>query len=264
MNVVIIQARLSSTRFPEKIIQPIWKGLSAIDILIRKLESCKAVDKIVVATTENPKDDKLVHYLVRRYPRTYIFRGSEDDVFDRMTQAAKFAQKNHPEIDTIIELTSDCPFADMELLTDMLFFYNKYKFNYLSNIITRGFPIGYDIQIYRPECLDFLNSKIANKNHKTHGGWNIVNYSILFTTCIPSEFRMGNCYATEHQFHPTWRIVLDYPEDLILLQHIITHFDRLDFGIDDVVNLMNEQPALLEINKNCTQNIAGTDKVKEK
>ena len=258
MNVVIIQARLSSTRFPEKIIQPIWKGLSAIDILIRKLESCKAVDKIVVATTENPKDDKLVHYLVRRYPRTYIFRGSEDDVFDRMTQAAKFAQKNHPEIDTIIELTSDCPFADMEMLTGMLYFYNKRSFAYFSNILTRGYPIGYDIQIYIPELLYILNSRIPNKNHKIHGGWNIVNYSSVF-----KKIFIGNYFAGEKYFHPTWRIVLDYPEDLILLQHIINHFDRLDFGIDDVVNLMNEQPALLEINKNCTQKIAGTDKVKE-
>ncbi len=257
MNVVIIQARLSSTRFPEKIIKPIWNGLSAIDILIRKLESCKAVDNIVVATTENPKDDKLVHYLVRRYPRTYIFRGSEDDVFDRMAQAAKFAQKNHPEINTVIELTSDCPFADIEMLTKMLDIYKECNYEYFSNILTRGFPIGYDIQIYNPILLYYLNPRIKNKNHKVHGGWNIVNYSFLL-----GDFKMRNFYAEENQFHPTWRIVLDYPEDFILLCHIITHFDRLDFGIDDVVNLMNEQPALLEINKNCTQKIAGTDKVK--
>ncbi len=259
MNVAIIQARLASTRFPEKIIQPIWNNLSAIDILIKRLEMCSAVDKIVLATTNNPKDNKLVDCVIDKYPNLLVYRGSEDDVFDRITEASKLVQELSPDINTVIELTSDCPFADMKMLSSMLFNSKRYGIDYFSNIITRGFPIGYDIQIYDPELLYYLNPKIKNKNHKVHGGWNIVNYSFLL-----GDFKMRNFYAEKNQFHPTWRIVLDYPEDLILLKEIINHFDRLDFGIDDVINLLNEKPELLDINKNCTQKIAGTDKVKEK
>ncbi len=259
MNVAIIQARLSSTRFPEKIIQPIWNNLSAIDILIKRLEMSPAVDKIVLATTNNPKDNKLVVCMIDKYPNLLVYRGSEDDVFDRITKASELAQELFPNINTVIEVTSDCPFIDMEMLADMLCNFKYHSLDYFSNIVTRGFPIGFDIQIYKPELLYILNNKIINENHKTHGGWNIVNYSILF-----GDFRMRNYYAEERYFHPTWRIVLDYLEDLILLKTIMQYLDTLDFTIHDIMSFLDRFPETLNINKNCIQKIAGTDKVKEK
>ncbi len=260
MNVAIIQARLASTRFPEKIIKPIWHNLSAIDILIKRLEMCSAVDKIVLATTNNPKDNKLVDCVIDKYPNLLVYRGSEDDVFDRITKASELAQELFPNIDTVIEVTSDCPFIDMKMLADMLYYFEYRYLDYFSNIVTRGFPIGFDIQIYKPELLYSLNNKIINENHKTHGGWNIVNYSsFLF-----GEFKMRNYYAEERYFHPNWRIVLDYPEDLILLKKIINYLGTLDFTIYDIMSYLDRFPETLNINKNCTQKIAGTDKVKEK
>lgn len=258
MNAVIIQARLGSTRFPEKIIQPIYGDDAAIDILIKRLRSTLHVDYIVVATTSNPKDDKLVKYLTdKKYP-IHIYRGSEDDVFQRITEAKNYICSQDERIDTIIELTSDCPFIDMDMLGHMLSYFENYHYDYFSNVVTRGFPIGYDIQIYKSKLLSIFNEGIENKNHRIHGGWNIVNYSML---C--SSIKIGNYFADPPQFHPNWRIVLDYPEDLELLKVLCAHFNTIHFSLEDVIGLLTKCPELLHINENCVQKTAGTDKIKE-
>ena len=252
-----IQARLSSTRFPRKVLQEIWNGKNAIDLIIERLSPIFN-ENIVLTTTINHADDELVELYKDKIK---IFRGSENDVFDRMTKAV--AQYCSGGASTVVEITSDCPLICPNQIQKALETFQALDYDYLSNAIIRNFPIGFDFQIYEAWMLSALNYRIPNKNHKIHGGWNIANYShILY--CIAGKkinLRYGHCFADERYFHPAWRLTLDYKEDLQLLKEIYKRFDKVRFTMEDVVELILAEPELLDINKNCKQKVAGTDKL---
>ena len=86
MIIAIVQARLGSTRFPNKVLEKI-QGRAIIEILLERLSRSKKVDKIIVATTSLDQDDLLCEKILD-YGYS-IFRGSEKNVLSRYYQAAK-------------------------------------------------------------------------------------------------------------------------------------------------------------------------------
>ena len=109
---IIIQARVNSTRLPNKVLLEI-NGKPLIEHVINQISAAKMVDYCIVATSTNPKDDKIVDFCERKKIR--YFRGSEEDVLDRYYQSAKKYQAN-----TIVRLTSDCPLIDPKLIDQNL------------------------------------------------------------------------------------------------------------------------------------------------
>src|SRR5438128_1006453 len=101
MIVAIVQARLGSTRFPNKVMRRIG-AVPMIELLLGRLAKSKRLNKIILATTESPKDQPLAE-LVDRFGYE-VFRGSETDVLDRYYQAAR---QHRPS--AIVRITGDCP-----------------------------------------------------------------------------------------------------------------------------------------------------------
>src|SRR5437667_11237467 len=99
--VAIVQARMNSARFPGKIMGPL-AGKRVLDHVVDRLAMASTVSRIVIATTATPADDVVEQYCQQR--ALYCFRGSEEDVLDRMHGAAETAQA-----DTIVRITGDCP-----------------------------------------------------------------------------------------------------------------------------------------------------------
>ena len=83
---VIVQARINSTRFPEKIMQ-IINGKSIIELLLKRLSFSKTVKKIIVAIPDNKKNKKLENFLKQK--KINVFSGDEDNVLKRYYDAAK-------------------------------------------------------------------------------------------------------------------------------------------------------------------------------
>src|SRR5690348_16851373 len=106
-RVIIVQARMTSTRLPGKVLAEI-DGLPMLAIQLRRLRKCKSVDEIVVATTANTADAPIVE-LARREGAAY-FCGSEYDVLSRYVSAAKQFQA-----DAVVRITSDCPLIDPQV-----------------------------------------------------------------------------------------------------------------------------------------------------
>src|SRR3972149_201003 len=100
----IVQARMGSTRLPNKVMRTIG-GVPLIDLLLRRLSKSKRLNQIIVATTTEPRDWALATYV--RKLGYEVFRGSEADVLDRYYQSAR---KHHP--DTVVRITGDCPMID--------------------------------------------------------------------------------------------------------------------------------------------------------
>ena len=147
---VIIQARYNSSRFPGKIFSQIKKK-KIIEILIERLSKSKKIDNIIVACTKNKEDDKL-EKTCKKY-KIKIFRGSEKNVFERYYQAAKkFNVKN------IIRITADCPLIDPKVLDSFIEKFFSKNYDYLSNVIEPTFPDGMDIEIFKFQIIQKLQT----------------------------------------------------------------------------------------------------------
>ena len=160
---IIIQARLSSKRFPGKVLNKIGNK-TIIKILIDRLNYAKGISDVIFAIPNNKKNDKLNVYL-KNIKKIKIYRGSENNVLSRYFGAAKKFKS-----DIIVRITSDCPLIDPFMLTRIINYYKKNKYDYISNVRPRSFPDGLDIEVFSFETLKyaFENSKTkADKEHVT-------------------------------------------------------------------------------------------------
>ena len=120
-TILIVQARMNSSRLPGKILMPLVKKLPLIGVLLKRLNKLNKVDKVIVATSKNKENDILVNYLKEK--NFAYFRGNENDTLKRFYDASK---KNNAK--TIIRITADCPLTDPKLIEE--FFLNILNFPY--------------------------------------------------------------------------------------------------------------------------------------
>ena len=253
MVICTIQARMSSGRFPGKVLKELWNGMSVLEFMIQRLRLSKEIDHIVVLTTLNRADKPIID-LCRKLNCNY-HRGNENDVMDRMIGFLD-SWRNHD----IIDLTSDCPFISPFLIDMMLEQYSRFEFDYLSNCITRTYPNGFDIQIYKQFLIEKIYDEIQNmikqnENHKSHTGWNIINYSYLLQH--QNTIKIGNWPAPQNLTYPEWGLTLDTTEDLILLKNICNHFNSLNFSCQYIIEYLEKNPELLLINQKVKRKTPG-------
>ena len=111
-NIIIVQARQTSKRFPNKVLKKIG-GRSICEIIFKRLKKCKNINKIVFAIPGNAQNRQLKEHLKKI--NTEFFLGSENNVLSRFFKAAKkFKAKN------IVRITGDCPLIDPTLVDDMM------------------------------------------------------------------------------------------------------------------------------------------------
>jgi len=236
-TVVIIQARIGSTRLPGKVLMKI-KDKMILDYVIDRVKLCKNVDDIVLATTTNKKDDLLEKYAIDK--KINYIRGSEEDVLSRYYEAAK-----KYNADIIVRITSDCPLIDFEIVDEIIKKHIESKADYTSNAIKRTYPRGFDTEVFNFDILEeaYINAdREYQKEHVTE-----------YITEHPEKFKLQNVEAKGKIKRPDIRITLDTKEDFELIKNIILHFDNINFKAKDIIDFLNEKPELLEINKNVKQ-----------
>ena len=123
--VALVQARMGSTRFPNKVMRPI-NGQPLIEILLSRLSKSQSIDKIVVATSVNAENLILIDH-VTSLGFSY-YQGSEEDVMERFVGAA-----NTFLADVIVRITADCPLVDPELVDHCIDQFKRSKVHYVSN-----------------------------------------------------------------------------------------------------------------------------------
>jgi spore coat polysaccharide biosynthesis protein SpsF len=260
--VAIIQARMSSTRLPGKALMNL-AGKNSLTHIIDRVKASGAVDEICVATTTNRKDLRIKDYC-HEILKVNVYQGSEEDVLGRVHKAA---EKMDAKI--IVDITADCPMIDIEHLKVLVREVKNNGALYASNVITRTFPDGYDIQVYTFKLLSVLNKIVVRDTHRCHVGWNAIEYITQLTDCLgcsKGNLRYSSLPAREKLCHPEWGLTLDTEKDFELLSRIFTHFrekyrplkeDWNLFSCEEVVDYLNKNKRLLAINKNITRKIPG-------
>ena len=209
LNVVVVtQARLGSTRLPNKVLKLI-KGKSLLEIQIDRIKKAKQINSIYIATTVNKRDKKIEELADKM--NIYSFRGSEEDVLDRFYQTLKNIKP-----DFIVRLTSDNPLIDPKLLDEVIIEAKKKKLDYYSNTLDAKYPDGQDIEVFTFCALEnaWENSKL--NSDREHVTTYIINNSSYFGGNI---FTSNNHDIKEN--YSSVRLTVDEPEDLEVVSQLI-------------------------------------------
>ena len=231
--VAIVQARMSSTRLPGKVLLDIM-GKSLLAHIIDRISKSKLVNSnIVLATTTNPADHVIVDFANENQLDCFI--GSEEDVLDRYYQAAKQA-----DADIIVRITADDPFKDPEVMDEIIQIMIDGDFDYVSNTIKPTYPEGLDIEVFSFESLKkawIYGKKPSEREHVTPYIWN-----------NPDIFKLYNVEYGRDLSSMRW--TLDTNDDFEFTKAI---YEKLyvvgeTFLMKDVLDLLTNEPELQEIN----------------
>ena len=158
--VAIVQARMGSSRLPGKVLRKV-NNHALIHILLKRLSNSKVLDQIVVATTKELEDTKLVEFLSGY--NVDIYRGSTNDVLDRYYNAAlKF------DAEVVIRITGDCPLVDPGLVDSIISKFFSKKVDYMSNTLTPTFPDGLDVEVFTFSALKFAYENAVSDYDREH------------------------------------------------------------------------------------------------
>lgn len=235
-RVCIIQARMSSTRLPGKILMDIT-GKPMLYHIIDRVRQCKKVDEIVIATTVGRIDYKVIE-LCKKINCSY-FAGSQHDVLDRYYKAAlEF------KADIIIRVTGDCPLVDYRQIDEMIELQSKTNADCVENIDV-GLPLGTGAEVFTLNAVE--NSW---KNGKEQYQREHVDEYIYDN---PSKFRIVRLQLQGH-LKRTYRLTVDTLEDLTLIRRIYEHlYKNTPIDLKDAIQFLDKNKELLEINKRIKQ-----------
>ena len=230
---------MTSSRLPGKILRPIV-GKPTLELLIERLSHAKLIDKIVIATTTNRTDD-VVEELAHRLG-VGCYRGSDDDVLDRVLKAA---QAN--DTDIIVELTGDNPLIDPGIIDNLIEIYLNNSYDYVSNNLKLTYPNGLDAQVFSRNVLEEvarLTSDLVDHEHVS-----------LYIYDHPERYTLFNLESNLPKKYWNLRLTVDTKEDFELIRII---FEELypknpNFSLEDILDLLEKKPKLIDINQHIQQ-----------
>ena len=237
--VCTIEARMKSSRLPGKVLLPVC-GKPLLELMIERLRQVPELGGIVIATTADPSCQP-IEDLARRLG-VGCFRGSEDDVLDRVLRAAQSA-----DADLIVETTGDCPLLDPDIVSQVIREFQSRDVDYCANVLDRTFPRGMDVQVFPTQVLARVAELTNNPSDREH-------VSIYIYT-HPERFRLHNVTSQLAPEDADLRLTVDTPDDFKLVTEI---FERLypanpRFRLADILRLMREHPELRAINSHIRQ-----------
>lgn len=227
--VVIIQARMTSTRLPGKVTLP----LAGVPMLNRVLERASAIpgaDHVCIAAPEGEVHDPIAD-IVRQFPDVSLVRGPEGDVLRRYALAA-----DATDATTVIRITSDCPLIDPQVSGAVIGLARATGSSLARTAHDRGYPHGYDTELMSAELLRVADRDAIDpfdREHVTPFLWN-----------RPDEFPA--VFLDRRPDRRSWRLTVDTPGDY---RYCSALYEKLYprnplFGIGDLEQLFATDPVL--------------------
>lgn len=237
--VAIIQARMGSTRLPGKVMKEIL-GKPVILWDLDRISLSKLVDEIVVAIPYGEENDVIVDMINEYNDKIVTIRGSEDDVLDRYYQAA--VQTN---ADIVVRITSDCPLIDPVVIDNVIEHFLDNNCDYCSNSLTRTYPRGLDTEVFSFKVL----GEVWNKAKKDYEREHVTPYIIENM----DKFKLLNVANDIDFSHLRW--TLDTKDDFEFISAVYKRIypKKQLFLMDDVLELLDREPELVEINMHIEQ-----------
>lgn len=228
---IFLQARMSSTRLPGKVLMP----LAGEPALARQIERVLRSNcpQLVLLTSEEPSDDPLEQ--LASDLGVACFRGSLPDVLGRYAGALERYPCEH-----IVRLTGDCPLADWTVIDRVVAHHLHGGFDYSTNTLVRRDPQGLDVEVVKADCLRAAAMQSQDPYEREHVMPHFYRQ--------PERFRLGSVESPVDRSALRW--TLDYPQDY---QFIAAVYERLyplnpAFSTAEVLALLDQEPSLGQIN----------------
>jgi spore coat polysaccharide biosynthesis protein SpsF len=204
MNVAVLQARMTSTRLPGKVMMPVL-GEPMIGRQIERLRRCARIDRLIVATSTEPSDDELARHCESL--GVEVFRGALGDVLDRVCGALMGLENAR----TAIRLTADCPLTDWAVIDEVIAHHQATGADYTNNTMPeRTYPHGLDVEAIRPDVLFRAWREATDPYEREH--------VTPFIYRRPEAFRLASVRRKPPLGELRWTV--DLPEDLEFVREV--------------------------------------------
>ena len=236
---VIIQARLGSRRFPEKVLKPIGK-YNSLELIFKRISKSKEVNDIIFAIPKNNQNLKLKKFISNKI-NCKVFLGSEKNVLNRYFCTAKKYKS-----DIIVRITGDCPLVDSSIIDEYVKILKKNNLDYVSNSFPHTYPDGLDVEVFTFEAIKIANLKARKSNQKEH----VTRY---FKDNM-NKFKTLNIKCPIKNVS-NLRIVLDEESDLKVIKNIYSSFNpKINFNWKKIIKLYKKNKNIFKYNKHLNSN----------
>jgi glutamate-1-semialdehyde 2,1-aminomutase len=234
--VAVVQARMGSTRLPNKVMRQIG-GIPMIELLLKRLALASEVHQIVLATSTDESNRPLVDHVARL--GYSVVRGDETDVLKRYAQAAQMHQA-----DVVVRITGDCPLIDPELVDRCVRGFLQADVDYFSNVDPPSFPDGLDVEVFRVTALLQAEQETTKAFDREH---------------VTPYLRASGRFKTSAMQHEgdlsQLRWTVDELVDFQVIDEVFKNFSpRTDFTWKDVLGLYEKKPYIFTANQQIGRN----------
>jgi spore coat polysaccharide biosynthesis protein SpsF len=241
--VVVVQARLGSTRLPGKILLPLG-GRPLLHRMLERLSYATVPDAVLVATTTDASDDDVCDVAARA--GVACFRGHPTDLLDRHYQAARATRA-----DVIVKVPSDCPLIDPRVVDRVVRAHVEgrveggARFDYTSNLHPESYPDGSDVEAMGSEALHQAWREADRPHEREH--------TTPFLWDQPARFRLQSVlWESGRDLSRSHRVVVDYEEDYEVVRTVFEalHASRgPSFSVGDVADFLDGHPEVRRLNE---------------
>ena len=238
---ILIQARTTSSRLPNKVLLDIL-GKPMLVRMYERVSSLKTTTKIVVATTTDSLDQKIVD--VCKMEGIEVFCGHPTDLLDRHYQAALYYGAAN-----IAKIPSDCPLIDTDIIDKVFQEFSSTGCDYASNLHPATFPDGNDVEIMTIGCLKtaWKEAVVAmEREHTTPFIWERPErFKVENISCIDESDGKKSDFSMSHRW------TLDYYEDYLMIRKVFEalYKDNNNFGMTDILSFLTCHPEIMKINE---------------
>lgn len=233
----IIQARMGSSRLPDKVLKDL-AGKPVLWHVVNRVKKSKLINEVVVATTYRKEDLAIVEYCASQ--RTAVYVGSDEDVLERYYQAARLYKPVN-----VVRVTADCPLIDAKVIDTVIQEHLKSDCDYTSNTLEDTFPDGLDCEVFKFTALEQAcqNAKLVSEREHV-------------TPYIRKNKQYKKHSVTDSEDHSLERWTLDTDRDYAFLTRVFEELykDNPEFDTNDVYALLNRCPDIRKLNAGIIRN----------
>lgn len=236
-TLIIVQARMTSTRLPGKVLLPLADE-PMLTRLVERLRRVQRADGIVIATTSNATDDPIATLCAQLGVPCH--RGSEHDVLSRYADAARLHG-----VDVVVRITADCPLIDPVLIDQVIAAYEEGDSDYVSNMLPPTWPYGMAVEVFSATALAQAHTEATQPAEREH--------VTPFVYWHPERYRLRNVASPVDLSQHRWTV--DTPEDYELVRRLFEHLipTHPHFTQSDVLALLEQHPDWIALNQHVQQ-----------
>jgi spore coat polysaccharide biosynthesis protein SpsF len=232
-TLIVVSARMASSRCPGKALA-LLAGVPLLFVLLERMKAARGVDGVVLATSTNAENDPLVE--AADACDVPCFRGDENDVLRRYVDCAR-----HFGADHVVRVTGDNPLTDLETLERLVELHHAQDGDY-TYVPGDALLMGILSEVIATKALERAWDR-GEARHRSE-------LMTLYIKEHPAEFRIRTAALPEGLYRPQYRLTVDEPEDVALVQVLFERLSRPGHVVTTraAIELLDGEPQLAEIN----------------